>query len=205
MPSTAAPPPAQPTATPAPAPTTSASRGDATDDTLEIAGAGGVAVLALAGGAFALYRRKRRDEEEEVYEIVPVAMKPAPVVAPAVAGEAIETAPAMTSVAPVAVQGATKLPNGFDLSRFGPRVQAAYRGPTSDNPSLSLRTRLKRAHFYDMRERRAAEASQTTAAKPQAAPASATTAPVRNDEQIVYRAGRVTKGGFKPTFQRSPS
>jgi hypothetical protein len=198
-PSTAAPLPAEPTvtpaATPAPAPVASVSRGDVSDDTLEIAGIGGIAVLALAGGAFALYRRKR-DDEEEVYETAPVEMEPAPVVAPAVA------ATAMPSVAPVAVRGESKLPAGFDVSRFGPRVQAAYRGPTADNPSLSLKTRLKRAHFYDMRERRAAEVSQPAAATPQAAPVSA---PVRNDEQIVYRAGRVSKGGFKPTFQRLSS
>jgi hypothetical protein len=45
------------------------------------------------------------------------------------------------------------LPNGFDLSRFGPHVQAAYRGPTPDNPSLSLRHRLRRAAAMDQRER----------------------------------------------------
>ena len=32
-------------------------------------------------------------------------------------------------------------------------VERAYRGPTADNPSVSLRTRLKRAAFFDKRER----------------------------------------------------
>ncbi len=35
-------------------------------------------------------------------------------------------------------------------------VERAYRGPTADNPSLSLRKRLKRAAFFDQRDRDAA-------------------------------------------------
>ena len=36
-------------------------------------------------------------------------------------------------------------------------VDRAMRGPTPDNPSLSLKTRLKRAAFFDQRERQVAE------------------------------------------------
>jgi hypothetical protein len=36
-------------------------------------------------------------------------------------------------------------------------VDRARRGPTPDNPSLSLKKRLKRAAFFDQRERLAAE------------------------------------------------
>ncbi len=36
-------------------------------------------------------------------------------------------------------------------------VDRAMRGPTPDNPSLSLKTRLKRAAFFDKREREVAE------------------------------------------------
>jgi hypothetical protein len=36
-------------------------------------------------------------------------------------------------------------------------VDRARRGPTPDNPSLSLKTRLKRAAFFDKREREVAE------------------------------------------------
>ena len=36
-------------------------------------------------------------------------------------------------------------------------VDRARRGPTPDNPSLSLKTRLKRAAFFDKRERDVAE------------------------------------------------
>src|SRR5439155_4082629 len=35
-------------------------------------------------------------------------------------------------------------------------VERAYRGPSANNPSVSLRTRLKRAAFFDKREREAA-------------------------------------------------
>ena len=33
------------------------------------------------------------------------------------------------------------------------RIEAAYRGPTPDNPSHSLKKRLKRAAFFEQRER----------------------------------------------------
>ena len=36
-------------------------------------------------------------------------------------------------------------------------VDRAMLGPTADNPSLSLKTRLKRAAFFDQREREVAE------------------------------------------------
>ena len=40
-------------------------------------------------------------------------------------------------------------------------VERAYRGPTADNPSLSLRKRLKRAAFFDKRDREAAAGHAT--------------------------------------------
>lgn len=36
-------------------------------------------------------------------------------------------------------------------------VDRAMQGPTPDNPSLSLKTRLKRAAFFDKRDREVAE------------------------------------------------
>ena len=36
-------------------------------------------------------------------------------------------------------------------------VDRATLGPTPDNPSLSLKTRLKRARFFDQRDRQVAE------------------------------------------------
>ena len=187
--------PAPSAAAPAPAATAST---NSQDETLEIAGVGGVAVLLLAGGAFALYRRNRRADEDDAHEMAPVMVENEPVVMPATA----------TVAAPVGVPHQTDgaLPDGFDLSRFGPRVQAAYRGPTADNPSLSLKTRLKRARFFDMRERRKAEAGRTPTAPAAVAPTrDPETVSARSDEQIVYRPDRVTEGGFRPGFHRFSS
>ena len=44
-------------------------------------------------------------------------------------------------------------PSGSDESH----VDRAMLGPTPDNPSLSLKTRLKRARFFDKRDREVAE------------------------------------------------
>jgi hypothetical protein len=38
----------------------------------------------------------------------------------------------------------------------GSHVEAACEGPSADNPSLSIKKRLKRAHFFDQREQLAA-------------------------------------------------
>ena len=59
------------------------------------------------------------------------------------------TAPAATAVS----DGDGEVPEGIDPDSH---VAAAYRGPTAENPSLSLKTRLKRAAFFDQRERQAA-------------------------------------------------
>ncbi|MFT3977515.1 MAG: hypothetical protein QM688_10435 [Sphingomonas bacterium] len=78
----------------------------------------------------------------------------------------------MTRISPTDTRAPTanpkiRLPEGFDLSRLGPHVRAAYLGPTPDNPFLTLRNRLKRARFYDERERRDAEQHRDhPAAKP---------------------------------------
>ena len=45
-----------------------------------------------------------------------------------------------------------------ERSGFGEsHVERAMRGPTPDNPSLSLKKRLKRAAFFDQRDREVAE------------------------------------------------
>jgi len=38
----------------------------------------------------------------------------------------------------------------------GSHVEAACEGPTADNPSLSIKKRIKRAQFFDQREQEAA-------------------------------------------------
>ena len=48
------------------------------------------------------------------------------------------------------------LPNGVVADK-GSHVEAAYRGPSPDNPSMSLKKRLKRATFFDQRARQVAK------------------------------------------------
>ena len=86
----------------------------------------------------------------------------------------------------------TDLPEGFDLSRFSPNVQAAYKGPTEDNPSLSLKYRLRRASGMDQLEEREADPSS-----PVEAPAAKPTVPQHDKvDFMLAKAGK--KPGARP-------
>ena len=155
------------------------------NDLLPIAGAAGLGLLALAGAGMAMRRRRRRDEdvvaEDHLHE--PVMTRPA-------------TAP-VTAAAPVlatAPIAASAFNWGNERRETAPpanRIEAAKRGPTVDNPSLSLKKRLKRAAFFDQRDRSIAAGTGVRVsamaglpkglAKPQAAAA----APVRRPDQGV--------------------
>ena len=159
--------PVAPVAEPAPATTNLMA-----DETLPIAGAAGLGILALGGIGLAFSRRRRRREELEHHRAAeafldqhPEASTPEPAFVrasqPAVAAAAAPEAEVLAD-AP-----RTELPSGFDLSRFGPHVRAAYLGPTPDNPSLSLKYRLRRAGAMDQRERLEA-AKRPTAPTPAA-------------------------------------
>lgn len=168
----------------------------AMDDTLPLVGAGALAVLALGAAGFALSRRRRRDEVfvDETVEAEPVMADPIAPPAPAFAREAVPS-----PVAVAAPASAAALPNGFDISRYGRHVQAAYRGPTPDNPFVSLKKRLTRAHFYDMQEARAAQAGSVST-PPAQAPAPR---PVQDRFEVRSPArGNAQIGGFRPAFQR---
>lgn len=132
-------------------------------------GGGALAVLALGGAAFAVSRRRRRREEEAEWYAneaaadpysEPVPTEQEPVVDRSVAGQPQIAAPAASSAFAWG-NGARRETRGTTSStdrRAGESwVDRAYRGPTPDNPSLSLRKRLKRAAFFDKREREAAE------------------------------------------------
>ena len=122
-------------------------------------GGGALAILALGTGAFALARR-RRHAREEVWEDE-TAMTEEPTAEPAMPrlhDPVAEYEPPV--VAPVEqsafgwnrAEDSGGRPN--DERRDGETwVERAYRGPTADNPSQSLRKRLKRAAFFDKRER----------------------------------------------------
>jgi LPXTG-motif cell wall-anchored protein len=131
---------------------------------LTAAGIGGAALVLLAGAGLAVRRRRRRAEEAEnaewqaaeadaepatLAEPEPATVEPEPafVAAPS-AAPALAAATPPDEDAPV-----TELPEDFDLSRFGYNVQQAYKGPTEDNPSLSMKNRLHRASGMDQQER----------------------------------------------------
>ena len=142
------------------------------NDVLPLAAAGGIGLLALLGAGVALRRRKRRDEDLDYAEL-DEPMFDAPKVPVAFAEPMRE--PAMTR-APLAAAESTPLdapaqalPEGFDLSRFGAHVQAAYRGPTEDNPSLSLKNRLRRGSAMDQMARNTDGPAQQAAPRPLAA------------------------------------
>jgi len=48
------------------------------------------------------------------------------------------------------------LPSDCADAAPGSHVEAACEGPSADNPSLSIKKRLKRAHFFDQREQEVA-------------------------------------------------
>jgi hypothetical protein len=174
----------------------------AMDEALPIAGGAGIGLLALAGIGLAARRRRRRREDEEFEtnqralaqaeaESEPAIVRPEPAFARGQVQQPIQ--PAGT---------ATALPAGFDLSRFGPHVQAAYRGPTPDNPSLSLKNRLRRASFFDQRERQAAEqapAAQPAPTSPKGEPTWMSRKP--NASEFMFRPV-ASRPGLKPALQK---
>ena len=132
---------------PLPAPVTAAPVAQASpakgNDTLPIVGAAGVGVLALAGVAFAM-RRRRRDDDVIADDTWVEAQSDAP--APAIAtSPPVATAP----ISAFAWGNPPAAPAQTGLSR----IEAAKRGPTPDNPSASLKKRLARAAFFDQRDR----------------------------------------------------
>jgi hypothetical protein len=122
---------------------------------LPIAGAVGLALLALIGLAVAMRRRKVRREEEVAasYEVEPAFEGPAPV-DPLFAEQS--SAPLATAPAAAAVVAEPATSGPCADAAPGSHVEAACDGPTEDNPSLSIKKRLKRAQFFDQREQLAA-------------------------------------------------
>ena len=136
------------------------------DNTVPIAAGGALALLALGGAAVAMSRRRHEGEEEWIEEDSidhePMAMaeesvdepiiheeQPTILAPPASAfswGDGERTAPRAEE--PLAEQD--------DREHGETWVERAYRGPSPLNPSVSLKTRLRRAAFFDKRERDAA-------------------------------------------------
>ena len=167
-----------------PAPVEQAEAAPKIDEAIPLAGGAGAVILALAGARMAIRRRKRTEEEEgELQEETVLTDE----VTPAPAPEPWNPPVVEPTVAPIAVTR-TDLPENFETSHFGRHVQAAYAGPTPENPSLSLRKRLKLAGELDRRERMAGTAPTEApkAAKPAQQPTgfmlSDTASPARTPE-----------------------
>jgi len=119
--------------------------------TAEIGG-GAAVLLVLGAGAFALTRRRSR--EEEYWDEEAVADEPRD---PLFDEPMFQHEPAESDASAFA-WGSKPAPVEDENGRRPGEswVERAYRGPTPDNPSVSLKTRLKRAAFFDKREREAA-------------------------------------------------
>ena len=133
---------------------------------MPIAAGGALALLALGGAAAAVTGRRRRRREQEradaetmSYEPFETVTEPEAQPAPAVHEEQPQVvAPDASAFAWGNQRGrAQQQAAEQDDRRPGETwVERAYRGPTPNNPSVSLRNRLKRAAFFDKREREAA-------------------------------------------------
>ena len=147
------------------------------DEAIPLAGGAGAVILALAGAGMAIRRRKRHEDEDGELQdemILTDEVQPEPTWTPPVVQPRAD---------PVATAG-MDVPENFDTSRFGRHVQAAYAGPTAENPYLSLRKRLKLAGELDRRER--LNGTAPTATRPAQQPSgfmlSGTASPVRKPE-----------------------
>jgi hypothetical protein len=127
-------------------------------EALPIAG-GALALLAIGGAAAAVTGRRRRRREQEWADAQTLSYEPFE--------EASAPRPEIREEqAPVAAPAASAFAWGDRPNKSAAKdddrrpgeswVERAYRGPTPNNPSVSLRNRLKRAAFFDKREREAA-------------------------------------------------
>jgi len=127
-------------------------------------GGGGLALLLLAGGAWAVSHRSRRANLwRGDYQCAEMETAEPPVAAQS-AGQRQPSSMASDERSAFAWGNSASATAHPDAGR-GERepgetwVERAYRGPSPENPSLSLRKRLKRAAFFDQRDREVAVGS----------------------------------------------
>ncbi|QNP45412.1 hypothetical protein H9L14_12575 [Sphingomonas sediminicola] len=136
-------------------------------EALPIAGGAGALILALAGAGMAVRRKRRREDDEFEHNWIDndeLALTD-PVQAEPEAGWDPPVHQPVAATMPAAMEP-TEVPDRFDTSDFGRHVRAAYQGPTTENPSLSLRKRLKIAGELDRRERLGLAPKPTAVTKP---------------------------------------
>jgi len=139
--------------------------GSSNDTGLELGGAA-IAILALGGAAFAVARRRRHENEGQWYGeeapgeeyAEPVAATEAePLENPLAKEQPAIIAPAAFAWGnPQRAEPKEVVDDGSDRRPGESWVERAYRGQSAANPSASLRARLKRAAFFDKREREVA-------------------------------------------------
>ena len=161
----------------APPPAAPANNAPADNTALEL-GAGAVGILALGGIAFALTRRRREDaviDEYDGYEPVNVEAEEAvdqpvtrvatsePESSPGLVTSSLRASPVAAYFADPPAFNWNEQPSGETATQSDDRrpgeswTERAHRGPSADNPSMSLKKRLKRAAFFDKRDREVAE------------------------------------------------
>jgi MYXO-CTERM domain-containing protein len=172
------------------------------DEALPVAGGAGALILALAGVGMAVRRRRRREDEEADLDMQHYAENTDAALQP-MAAEEPEPEPAPSWSEPVIQPKAdpimparmepTAVSDDFNTSGFGRHVQAAYAGQTPENPSLSLRKRLKLATELDRRERKRGGIRKRSS-KP-------VTMPLPANERMAMPFGEPKTGAKRPEFQ----
>ena len=116
---------------------------------------GALALLALGGAGVGMASRRRRKRQELADQAAmdqPMTIEPEPMPR----HDVIHEQPAIVAPSAFAWGNPQPVESKVEQRDGETWVERAYRGPTPDNPSLSLRKRLKRANFFDARERRVA-------------------------------------------------
>ncbi|MEO6432749.1 MAG: hypothetical protein ABIO29_02070 [Sphingomicrobium sp.] len=140
-------------------------------ETAALAVGGALAAIALGGAAMLVSRRRRTRAEMAVVPVI--AIQPTAASAPVYArnnnhGSAFAWGPRAQPAEP--------------NRRLSPMAQAKM-GPTPENPSLSLKKRLKRAAFFEQRERAAGAGEAVPVARIAGLPERAVAA-LRNDRAL---------------------
>jgi hypothetical protein len=137
------------------------------DETAPLA-AGGILALLVIGGAAVAMNRRRHEDEEQLIEEDSIDREPMGTPAFQTRKPMIdEEQPSIVAPPASAFAWGDSQPSSLrqeqepmverdDRDAGETWVERAYRGPSPLNPSASLKTRLRRAAFFDKRERQAA-------------------------------------------------